>query len=129
MTTPPEVALPDRLKYLVQYCEKNCVADCCGIDAFDFSPLHIASFISASTGRISESDIAEWESELKKAERLTAGLLPNEDGYICSVAGMNQYFRRSDFDAFLAELRHSIQMSPKILELSNQLRHTSCPAQ
>ena len=123
MTKLPEIALPDQLKYLVKYCEKSCDSGCCGIDAFDFSPLHVASYVSAFTHCISESDIARWESELEKAEESIADLLPNENGFICSVEGMNQYFRRADFEAFIAELRHSIRMSPKILDLSNQLRH------
>jgi hypothetical protein len=72
MTAPLEIALPERLKHLVRYCEKNCVAGCCGIDAFDFSPLHVASFLSAYTGRISPSDIEEWNAEITKAEASAA---------------------------------------------------------
>lgn len=63
MRKVPEIDLPDRLNYLVRYCEKNCVADCCGIDAFDFSPLHVASYLSAYSGEISEAIIQEWELE------------------------------------------------------------------
>lgn len=73
----PEITLPDRLGSLVRYCEKNCVAECCGIDAFDFSPLHIASFLSAYTGRISDSDLIEWAAELEKAKASIEGLLPD----------------------------------------------------
>ncbi len=30
---------------LLRYCETNCVAECCGIEAFDFSPIHMASWL------------------------------------------------------------------------------------
>jgi hypothetical protein len=125
MIKVPEIVLPDRLNYLVQYCEKNCVADCCGIDAFDFSPLHVASYLSAYSREITEAIIQEWELELEKAEKLTADLLPNDEGYICSVKGMNQYFRREDFEKFIAELLHSVRVSPQMLALSQQLRKVS----
>jgi hypothetical protein len=121
MTKPPEIELPERLRYLVKYCEKACVAECCGIDAFDFSPLHIASYISAYTRRIDESEIAAWEAEIHKAKEMVIGLPAHEDGYVCSVAGMNQYFRAAEFERFMAELRHSIHAAPQLLALSIQL--------
>ena len=122
MRKAPEIDLPSRLNYLVQYCEKSCVADCCGIDAFDFSPLHIASFLSAYSGDISETDIKELELELKKAEELTTDLLPSDEGFICSIKGTNQNFSRDAFDSLIAELLHNIRVSPEVLRLSNQIR-------
>jgi hypothetical protein len=57
VTKPPEIELPERLQYLVKYCEKACVAECCGIDAFDFSPLHIASYTeSRDCALVSDSE-------------------------------------------------------------------------
>ena len=121
MTKPLEIELPERLRYLVKYCEKACVAECCGIDAFDFSPLHIASYISAYTRRIDENEIAAWEAEIHKAEEMVIGLPANDDGYVCSVADMNQYFRAAEFERFMAELRHSMRAAPRLLELSIEL--------
>jgi hypothetical protein len=120
---PPEIVLPERLKHLVEYCQKTCDPGCCGIDAYDFSPLHVASYLSAYTNRISPSDIAEWEQELTKANELVRDLTPNADGFVCSVAGMNQYFTRQTFADFMEELRHSIQVSPQVLDFSERLRH------
>jgi hypothetical protein len=123
MKPPPEITLPDRLKYLVQHCETSCVAGCCGIDAYDFAPLHVASYLAATRGEISDADVAEWEAELSKLEAVVSELSPNESGYICSVADMNQWFRRADFDYFIAELRLGIQVSPQLLELSKKLEY------
>lgn len=122
---PEEITLPSRLEHLVKYCEKNCVAECCGIDAFDFSPLHVASYISSYSGGVSESDIAEWELELEKALQLIANLSPNANGWICSIKDINQYFTWDAFNSFVDELRHSIRMAPLILELSERLRTDS----
>ncbi len=128
MPVPPEIVLSVGLKYLVDYCEKHCLAACCGINAFDFSPLHVASYVSASVNCISPNDIAEWEQELTKAEELVRDLTPNEDGFLCSVAGMNQYFTRKTFTDFIAELQHSLRVSPQVVNFSERLRHATAKA-
>jgi hypothetical protein len=86
-----------------------------------FSPLYVASYISAYTERIAESDIAEWESEIAKFEKETAALAPTPEGFVCSIESMNQYFTREDLAALAAELRHSLAASPEVLALSDQL--------
>jgi hypothetical protein len=128
LASPPEIAFPDRLQYLINYCEKSCVAECCGRDAFDFSPLHFASFLSAYTGQITEHDIGVWEQQVDLFEESVAGLTPNAEGFVCSIKGMNQFFRRDDLDALLAELRNSIRVAPQVVELSERLRLTPNPS-
>ena len=125
LETPEEITLPPRLEHLVKYCEKNCVADCCGIDAFDFSPLHVASYISSYTGRISESEISEWEQELDRTLQLITDLPSKGNKWICSIKSMNQYFTSETFHRFIDELRHSIRMAPQVLDLSERLRNDS----
>ena len=122
---PEEITLPPRLERLVKYCEKNCVADCCGIDAFDFSPLHVASYLSSYTGGISESEFSEWEQELDRTLQLITDLPSSGSKWICSIKSMNQYFTSDTFNRFIAELRHSIRSAPKVLELSERLRNDS----
>ena len=128
MPTSTKFVLTERLMHLINYCEKQCVAECCGMDAFDFSPLHVASYLSAFTGSISPAEIGEWETELNKAAERTSQLSPDEDGYIGLLAGTNQFITRANLDALIAELRHSIQVSPQVLELSEQLRKNPLPA-
>ncbi|WP_170325065.1 DUF6331 family protein [Ruegeria arenilitoris] len=36
--------MQNHLENLAQYCAKLCVIECCGLDACDFSPIHIASY-------------------------------------------------------------------------------------
>lgn len=123
MSQPPEITLPDRLKFLVQHCETSCVAGCCGIGACDFAPLHVASYLVATSGRLSDSDLAAWEAQLAETEALVAGLTPTEDGYVCAIADMNHWFKRADFDNFKAELRCGIRVSRQLLELSKELEY------
>jgi Family of unknown function (DUF6331) len=127
MSQPTPVVLPERLGYLVEYCEKSCVAGCCGVDAFDFSPVHVASYLCAFTGRITASDIADWEGQLSAAESLIHDLQPDANGYVCTIERLNQHFRRAEFEQFIDEIRRSIQLAPMLLEYSNQLEADSKP--
>ncbi len=81
-----------RLKALVEACENMCVAECCGIGAFDFSPLHITSHLSAFTGTISEADLSKVEAEIDAMVSHAVTFSPDQSGNICSIEGMNQYF-------------------------------------
>ena len=121
MQLPTEYKLPEMLAGLVDYCEKTCLAACCGIDAFDFSPLHVASYISAFKGQIGENDVAEWEALLAEVESAIQTLEPNEDGLICYIANVGQYLRRAHIEVLIAEIRHSIRAAPEMLKRSNEL--------
>ena len=49
---------------LIQNCETICVAACCGRDAFDFSPIHIASYLLRHTGRLSDTEVETMRMQL-----------------------------------------------------------------
>lgn len=121
MPPPPEITLPAGLQHLVDRCEKVCDARCCGIDAYDFSPLHVASFLTHS-GRIDPDLITGWNKILNDLLETVSDLPANEAGFICSVAGMNQYFTWQQFNDFIEEVRSSIYAAPKMLEFSEQLQ-------
>lgn len=53
----PEIQPP--LQRLLSACETICVTECCGLDAFDFSPIHMASYLIRSTGQVAEQDVQE----------------------------------------------------------------------
>jgi len=42
--------LEDPLDSLVDRCQTKCMPRCCGVDSFDFSPLHIGSFLIVYEG-------------------------------------------------------------------------------
>lgn len=111
-----------RLASLIAACEKNCVAGCCGIDAFDFSPLHIASHLSAFTGAISASDVDSVRSELAALLERAAALEPDSDGLACTVAGMNQCFTMEALQRLGDEIALGLELAPRVLEFSEELR-------
>lgn len=121
MTTPAAYQLSEPLAGLISYCEKDCVAACCGICAFIFSPLHVASYLCTRTGGITSAVLAVWEAEMAKFERETAALIPTPEGFVCVIESMNQYFTREDLAALVAELRHSLAAAPELQALSDEL--------
>jgi hypothetical protein len=120
--------LPPRLSGLVRSCETNCVAACCGIDAFDFSPLNCASFISSGGGAISAEEVEKWHLELDGLALQAAGSDLQDgvgsvgDTALCWIDAICHEFTRDTFAAWIAELRHSIAMAPQVLALSEALR-------
>ena len=52
------------LKSLFDRCMTFCVAECCGIDAYDFSPIHIASYLLMHRGAPDVQEIAMLREQL-----------------------------------------------------------------
>jgi hypothetical protein len=117
----PELKIPERLQLLIKFCEKGCVADCCGICAFDFTAVHVASFISTHTGIIRDSDVKEWNVEIDKLESNFNALRTHGDGLVCVVPSMNQFFTADAVRALLSELRSCVASSKQVFELSESL--------
>jgi hypothetical protein len=117
-----KLKLSGNLESLVKACEKMCIAECCGIDAFDFSPLHIASHMSAYTGEISETDIKEIEDEIDRLISAASDFIPDENGFICSISEMNQLFRKDDIDKFARQLKDNIRLAPKVIEYADKIQ-------
>lgn len=118
----PELTPGPQLSGLIRACQKMCVADCCGVDAFDFSPLHVASYLAAWTGAISEPDMAAIHEEIEQLRAAALACTPDADGRICSVQHTNQLFTRESLAAALAQIESSVQLAPQVLEFADRLR-------
>lgn len=128
MENTATISLPDRLKALLHHCEVYCSSDCCGIDAFDFSPLHIAPYAASYASYMHKGDpteLSDWEAILDEAADLIVGLIPDTDGLICSVAEMNHTFTRPEFETMLARIRHGIKVAPQLIHLARALEYSA----
>lgn len=121
--TVPELEIPEQLWHLIKYCEKPCVAECCGVNAFDFSPVHITSFMSTHSGSICEQELATWNTLIDELESNFLALQSEgTDGLICVITSMNQFFTEEAIRALNSELRTSVAASLEIMELSDRLQ-------
>jgi Family of unknown function (DUF6331) len=119
---PIEIQLAPRLEALIKSCERSCVHDCCGIDAFDFSPLYIAGHMSAYTGSVSQSDVEEVIKEIDELMQRVLALTPTPEGWICSIKGMNQFFSVKTLSEFAEELKFNIKLAQSVVDLSEEIR-------
>jgi hypothetical protein len=100
---------------LIKNCETLCEADCCGRNAFDFSPIHMASFLLRYGGEIKASQIAEIQSQLQtlEAESVT---LRNEGGTTV-IHEMNQVFTGQELAELIAEIAKGLALVPEVVFL------------
>jgi hypothetical protein len=94
------------LSRLVERCETLCVSQCCGIDAYDFSPIHIASYLILTRGSPDRSEVAQIQAQL-------ATLRVNYGSSGVSARGatfedLNQIFSGEDIDSFVQLLLTNI---------------------
>ena len=88
--------------------ERHCVAGCCGLDAFDFSPKFVRWVTHQSTDKPrldnwrhdEVGDVAELAGQLRNTADEVA-VLPSQ--VVCSKR-MNQYFERTEFVELLRNL-------------------------
>lgn len=115
-----QITLDHPLLGLIKNCETLCDAACCGISAFDLSPIHIASFLIRYTGTIESEEVDKVLLQLKildhEAERLTRG------GGSTSIEMMNQIFNGPELFALSATIRDSLT---KALQLVASIQHSS----
>ena len=108
-----QIALDYPLLGLIKHCETLCEAACCGVDAFDFSPIHIASSLIRYTGKIESEEVDKVLSQLQnldmEAERLT------RDGGTISIEGMNQIFTGPALFTLSATIRDSLTKAVQLV--------------
>jgi len=110
------MALPSPLSYLISYCEKSCVKECCGVSAFDFSPVHIASWLHQSSGESTEESINLLRDQLEDL-RVQFGSGSSSEVYESDENEMNQDFTPQEIDLLVDQvstnLKHAIELNEK----------------
>jgi acetyl esterase/lipase len=117
----PELTPGVRLANLLAACETYCQHGCCGIEAFHFSPLHVAAHLSRCTGAIDAVDVRQLLDELDALLLAAARLTPGEHGFVCSVIGTNQNFSMDDLRALAARIEWALEVAPSVLARSDEL--------
>lgn len=110
------MTLASPLRQLISYCEQICVKECCGIEAFDFSPVHIASWLQQSRGEPTSKTVDELKKQLSEF-RAQFGTGSNSEGYESDEDEMNQIFSEAQIDQLVEQisknLEHAIELRQK----------------
>jgi nitroreductase len=117
----PIMALPTTLRNMICSCEKLCVKGCCGIESFDFSPVHIASYLSAHRGQPAEKTIEEIELQLNNF-RADHGIGSEGNGYESDESEMNQIFSAEQVSQLVDEIEANLGEATEIARRSDLAR-------
>ena len=110
---------------VIDRCETQCVAACCGLDAFDFDEssmaIQVASILLEYEAEAQDSFLASLENDLASLESSSQSLVPDNSGRICSITRLNAFFTRKSFKDFIALVRRAAVTSVRVVEFSRTL--------
>ena len=109
------------LSNLIARCQTICEAACCGIDAYDFSPVQIASYLTMWRGAPDEKEIKTIRSQITdiKSNYGSAGA----SGSGVTIEEMNQIFTATEVDVFSDEISANLEIAMKLIMESEALRY------
>jgi hypothetical protein len=97
------------LSNLFGRCMTVCVAECCGVDAYDFNPLHVASYLLMYRGTPDGREVEQIRVQLKT---LKANYGSN-GASACGVTldDLNQGFSGSEIDELVDNLLQALDFA------------------
>ena len=116
-----EMQLEDPILNLVSRCQTVCVAECCGIDAFDFSPVHIASYLLMWTGKVDQAVLTKLRGQLAALKEKYG-----TDGSIAKgvvLEAMNQCFTAPELDRLVDEITANLDIAVRICDDAEKARY------
>lgn len=121
MSKTPIAHLPSHLMHLSRACELWCVASCCGVGAFDFSPIAIAHWLAQNYSRELDQEIGLLLNEISDLECLASTHFRDASETPFPIDEFCDSFSPEEFSMLVAELRHSVKASKQILDLDKSL--------
>jgi hypothetical protein len=111
--TPP-------LSNLIARCQTICVAECCGVDAYDFSPVQIASYLTMSRGTTDQKEVAILEEQLTTLKTNYGSRRASGGGVV--VEEMNQSFTAEAVDSLAEEITANLKVAVELAAESERRR-------
>lgn len=99
-----------------------CVAECCGIDAYDFHPIHVASFLLLYRGEPNSEQIEQLRQQLAELEATYGSRGSIAQGV--SLDDLNQVFSGEELDELTSRVGAAIDQA---LSLISQTSSTPFP--
>jgi len=111
------------LANLVARCQTICVAECCGIHAYDFSPIHIASYLLMYRGCPDDSEIGVLLGQIEELKAKYGVAAPNRSSVIFD--DLNQVFTPEEIARWTDKLLTNIEVALVLIEKSEALQYKS----
>ena len=112
--------LEDPLLNLISRCQTICVAECCGIDAYDFSPVHVASYLLMWEGKPNEQNLTKLRAQLEALKANYGSKGASSIGV--TIDEMNQGFTGVEIDSLVDELTANLDIALQICDHADKTR-------
>jgi hypothetical protein len=113
------------LANLIARCQTMCVAECCGVNAYDFSPIQIASYLAMYQGEPDLAAVRVLRGQIAALRANYGGAAASERG--ATIEEMNQNFTAEQIDALANELLANLDVALILTEKSEELRYKAEP--
>ena len=120
---PTKIEIDHPLASLIDACERQCVAGCCGQNAYDFSPLFIAAYLSTHCGLVRSADIDSVRAQIAKIRREYCTEPLQNIEYSLTIERMNQHYTSAGLDKMLMEIEYNLDRASAVWELSNSIKY------
>lgn len=108
------------LASLFARCQTICVAECCGIDAYDFSPIHMASYLTMYGGKIDPSGLKTLIGQIEALKANYGSGQASEGG--ATFDDLNASLTAAAVDSLADELLANLAVAVKLVEISEEQR-------
>lgn len=102
------------LAHLIARCLTVCEPSCCGLDAFDFSPVNIAYSLTVSRGAIDAEELAQLRKQLVVLKQRYGVQSPRQSGV--TIEYMNENFSAQAIDSLADEISHNLNVAIQLVE-------------
>jgi Family of unknown function (DUF6331) len=108
------------LSELFRRCMTLCVAECCGIDAYDLHPVHIASFLIMYQGATDAREVEELRSQLATLKTNYGSTGASQRG--ATFEELNQKFSGEEVDALVDLIESNLEVALQLLSHIGETR-------
>ena len=108
---------------LVNRCLTICEPECCGVDAYDFSPIHIASYLTMYRGEIDNKDVTDVKNQLEtlKTNYGSSGI----SSHGVTIDEMDQCYSGEQIDVLVDEILVNLNIAIELVRHSENKRYKS----
>lgn len=111
------------LANLINRCQTICVAECCGVDAYDFSPIQIASYLTMYRGKPDDSELQTLRGQIEALCSNYGAAGASECGVI--IDQMNQVFSAEQIQKLASELLANLDVALNLIQASEEQRYST----
>lgn len=124
-TMVPTIPLPPRLGALFRDCARYCVPGCCGIEAYWFSPLFVATHLSSWSGQIRKEHVNALRTEIRALVAEALACTPTgPSGVVCLIESTEQPVTKDQLQELQVAIEAGLRWAPVVLWWANRFDRT-----